>query len=231
MLHNARTLSGYEVHGSDGKIGRAVDAYFDDTTHEIRCLVVETGRWLPDKKLLIPAGALGVPNITARIFPINMTREEASRCQSTAPELPVSWRLEELLESTYGPLDDDRGGGPPRSVVRGSAFRQAVELAEAAAPAPAPSRKLRSLREVLGYRIEATDGPLGFAKDFLLDDEGWAIRYAVVDTESWKPGREVLAPPEWVETVSWAEKRIHLKVSRAKLKTSQRADPGTHQNL
>ena len=88
--------------------------------------------------------------------------------------------------------------------------------------------RLRSLKEIIGYQIEAVDGPLGVAEDFLIEDALWVIRYVVVDTKSWKPGRQVLAPPLWVEQVSWSERRIHLRVSRHKLKTSQRAAPGTH---
>ena len=80
----------------------------------------------------------------------------------------------------------------------------------------------------MGYQIEAVDGPLGVAHDFLIDDEGWVVRWMVVDTKSWKPGREVLVPPEWVETVSWSEKRIHVRVSRQKVKTSQRVDRASH---
>ena len=76
--------------------------------------------------------------------------------------------------------------------------------------------------------IEALDGPLGVAEDFLIDDEDWAIRYLVVDTKSWKPGREVLVPPEWVEAVSWGEHRIHVKINRQKVKTSQRIDRASH---
>ena len=70
---------------------------------------------------------------------------------------------------------------------------------------------------------------LGPQKAFTqIDGETWSVVYVVVDTKSWKPGRQVLAPPTWIEAVSWSERRIHFRVSRQKIKTSQRIARGMH---
>ena len=45
-----------------------------------------------------------------------------------------------------------------------------------------------------GYCIEATDGHLGSVADLLFDDQSWIIRWLVVDTGNWLPGRQVLLP-------------------------------------
>jgi hypothetical protein len=45
-----------------------------------------------------------------------------------------------------------------------------------------------------GYAIEASDGLLGTVSDLLFEDVGWAIRWLVVDTGNWLPGRSVLLP-------------------------------------
>lgn len=45
-----------------------------------------------------------------------------------------------------------------------------------------------------GYRIEASDGHLGSVADLLFDDQDWIIRWLVVDTGHWLPGRQVLLP-------------------------------------
>ena len=229
MLHSARALSRYDVHAADGKIGRGVDAYFADSTREIRFLVVETGRWLPGKRLLIPVERLGLPDVTERVVTVDLTREESKSCEPAAQELPISWQKEELITARYGPLEE-RGGAPVAS-IHGSVSREALELVEANTREALGSERiprLRSLRELVGYQIEAVDGPLGVAEDFLIEDEVWVIRYIAVDTKSWKPGRQVLVPPLWLESVSWAERRIHLRVSRHKIKASQRVAPGSH---
>ena len=45
---------------------------------------------------------------------------------------------------------------------------------------------------MIGYHIEATDGEIGHVEDFLVEDSSWAIRYMIVDTRNWWPGRKVL---------------------------------------
>lgn len=48
---------------------------------------------------------------------------------------------------------------------------------------------LRSIKQIYGNKLGATDGDIGHVKDFYLDDQNWAIRYLVADTSSWLPGR------------------------------------------
>jgi hypothetical protein len=57
-----------------------------------------------------------------------------------------------------------------------------------------PSPGWRNAPAIDGFAIEARDGRAGAVKDFLFDDESWAIRWLVVDTGDWPPGREVLLP-------------------------------------
>tara|TARA_R110002096_G_scaffold238581_19_gene430227 strand:- start:8625 stop:9569 length:945 start_codon:yes stop_codon:yes gene_type:complete len=58
-----------------------------------------------------------------------------------------------------------------------------------------PSTMLRSIKNLLGYPIEATDGNIGKVKDFLFDDEKWGIRYLVADTGGWLSSHQVLISP------------------------------------
>jgi len=51
---------------------------------------------------------------------------------------------------------------------------------------------LRSMNYVSGYAIQATDGEIGHVDDFIVDDEPWAIRYIVVDTRNFWPGKKTL---------------------------------------
>ena len=48
--------------------------------------------------------------------------------------------------------------------------------------------------ELNGHAIQATDGNLGFVSDILFDDASWTLRWLVVDTGNWLPGRQVLLP-------------------------------------
>ena len=54
---------------------------------------------------------------------------------------------------------------------------------------------LRSIKQLYGDSLRASDGEIGHIKDFYFDDLNWAIRYVVVDTGTWLSGRLVLISP------------------------------------
>src|SRR5665811_971895 len=77
---------------------------------------------------------------------------------------------------------------------------------------------LRSTHEVSGYNIQAADGEIGHVEDFIIDDETWAIRYLIIDTQNWWPGKKVLVSPQWIERVSWGESKVFLNLSQESIK-------------
>ena len=80
---------------------------------------------------------------------------------------------------------------------------------------------LRSSAHVKGYAIEASDGAIGHVKDFVFDDDSWAIRYLVVDTSSWwQGGRPVLIGTRWTSEIDWATRQVRLRLTRAQIKAS-----------
>ena len=54
---------------------------------------------------------------------------------------------------------------------------------------------LRSIKQLYGDKLGASDGEIGQVKDFYFDDQSWTVRYLVADTGSWLPGRQVLISP------------------------------------
>jgi hypothetical protein len=73
---------------------------------------------------------------------------------------------------------------------------------------------LRSTHDVSGHHVEASDGDIGHVEDFLIDDQTWEIRYLIVDTRDWLPGKQVLISPKWIERVSWSEKQVVVDLTR-----------------
>src|SRR5205809_7348591 len=51
---------------------------------------------------------------------------------------------------------------------------------------------LRSLRQLYGKKLGASDGDIGHVNDFYFNDQQWAIRHVVANTGSWLSGRLVL---------------------------------------
>jgi len=75
--------------------------------------------------------------------------------------------------------------------------------------------KVRSLK---GYKLHSLDGEIGHVDDFVIDDETWAIRYLVVDTNNWLPGKKVLISPQWIDHVSWENSKVAICHTRESVK-------------
>jgi len=83
---------------------------------------------------------------------------------------------------------------------------------------------LRSTKEVAGYHIRAQDGEIGHVEDFLYDDKDWSIRYLVVDTRNWWPGKKVLVPPSWIGEIRWEDRSLDADVVREDIRQAPAYD-------
>ena len=83
---------------------------------------------------------------------------------------------------------------------------------------------LRSIKDLRGYAIEATDGNIGHVKDFYFDDEGWAVRYLIVEAGSWLVSRKVLISPFALGTPNWTTKTLPANLTREQVKNSPNID-------
>jgi hypothetical protein len=76
---------------------------------------------------------------------------------------------------------------------------------------------LRSVGNLSGYAVWADDGEVGRLKGFILSDSGWRLSYLDVSTGDWLLNRSVLIPTRWVESISWADRRVNLHHTRESL--------------
>ena len=236
MLRHQSEIIGYAIHASDGYIGTVSDHLFEDTTWLVRWLVVDTGHWLPGRKVLLPPSALTHTNHIGRQFNVGLTRQQVKDCPDVEADLPVSRQMETSIYSYYG-WSPYWGGGSYMGMVDyggylggplGSVPSPGLIEREKTFDAEKRSKSdptLRSFREVAGYHIHASDGEIGHVEDFLVEDGDWSIHYLVVETRNWWPGATVLISPLSVQAIQWADQRVDLDVDRQKVKDSSEYDP------
>jgi hypothetical protein len=227
MLRSAKELRGYTIRASDGDIGRIHEFYFDDLAWIIRYLVVDTGNWLPGRKVLLWPGALGQPDWETQALPVTLTRAQVEHSPDISMEEPVSRQMETDLHTYYGWTPYWRSGLPAYGVGSAAAAEMIARRAEEEEDREEQRRDphLRSTREVTGYHIQARDGEIGHLEDWIVDDESWFIRYLVIDTRNWLPGRKVLVAPAWAEWVNWAERKVHVDLNKETIENSPEFDP------
>jgi hypothetical protein len=218
MLNAAKTVKGYSLDGSDGKIGSIKEFYFDDQFWAVRYLVAETGKWLPGRQVLISPHALGAIDADKRVISVKLTKKQIELSPDLSSDKPVSRQFEDTYYGYYGWPTYWSGNymwGPYPGLVRDSDRVRNLPL-----PKDRGNPHLRSTREVTGYHISATDGEVGHVTDFIIDDETWAIRYLIVDTLNWWPGKRILLAPRWIDRVSWGESKVFVDLTRALIKDS-----------
>jgi len=227
MLRMIHTLRDYKLSAKDDEFGKVKDFLFDEEHWTVRFMVADTGGWLTGRKVLISPASLKTAEWGTMRFAVNLTREEIENAPPLASDAPVSRQYETQWS--------DQFGYPyywGTSYAWGSGMTP-WSLAEARAvsnvpPEPGPedkNRVLRSVEEVRNYHVQARDGAIGHIEDFILDDETWSLRYLVVDTRNWLPGRKVLVAPEWTDSIEFMEQHITTPLSRDAIKASPEFDP------
>jgi len=242
MLHNIKELTGLTVGATDGELGKVKDAYFDDERWAIRHLVVETGSWLDERKVLISPRAVRGLDWNDEVIRVDLTMQQVKDSPSIDTDRPVSRRHEGDYYRYFGypnyweganlwgdtmmpypwvagaidPLVQSRSVDP--EIAREIKGRIDEELDTA-------NVHLRSCNEVIGYELLATDGSIGEVDDFVFDDASFAIRFVVVDTRKWLPGKHVAIPPSAIDHVSWEDREVDVRMTREAVKDSPEYDP------
>jgi hypothetical protein len=226
MLRRASDVKGYRIEASDGPIGSVQDFLFDDKTWLIRWLVVDTGHILPGHKVLLPPSILGAVDHVEGRFSVRLTKAEVKASPGVETDAPVSRRME---ADTYGYY----GWSPYWNTgfyyggygYAGSLAGRPLSLGRAAldhehAVMDTGDRHLRSIVEIDGYDIAASDGDIGHVADLLIEDGDWGIRYLVVETHNWWAGVKVLISPRSVASIDWLQRAVTLDVDRDAVKQS-----------
>jgi hypothetical protein len=229
MLMAVSAIKGFAISASDGRLGSVGDLLFDDQSWKIRWLVVDTGSWLSGRKVVIHPSAIAHADVERSEISVNMTKAQVEASPDISAHEPVSRQAEAQVFEYYGwdPFwgDSDFVPGAMASPLSPAPYFGASPSGEGP---PDPSQRdphLRSVNEIIGYHLRAVDGAIGHVENIFTDDHAWDIRYLIVDTRNWWPGKHVLLSPFAVKAIDFPEREIELNVSREQVETSPPWDP------
>jgi hypothetical protein len=216
MLRSASKIIGHRLHAVDGEIGRATDFLLDERGWFLRYMVVETGRWLANRRVLISPMGLSKAEWTSRRLVLEGTREQVKNAPVLAEDGALPHQHEIELSRHYGWSLSGFGALPPSGETT-----PVPELS----PAPPAEPGLHSITEALGFALNATDGSVGHVEDFIVDDDTWTLPYLVVDSRNWLSGRKVLVPTERVGQIDWVDRRVDVLLPSWEIEESPEFDP------
>ena len=83
---------------------------------------------------------------------------------------------------------------------------------------------LRSTKAIAGYRVQATDGPVGSVSSFRAEAWSWGIREVVVETGHWYSGKPVLILPENIQRISYEDSTVFVTLSKQDIEQTMKTD-------
>lgn len=218
MLLKAKTLKGYKLHCLDGEIGTVTEFIFDEHQWTIRYLTIETGTWLMDRQVLISPQALTAVDEASEYVTVNLTKEQIEASPLLYKEMPITRPYENTFHQYYGfPAywtSPSIWSPDPRFLSDTAAYKEALQGDKELSPG------LRSTDYVKGSRVHASDGEIGHINDFIIDDKTWEIRYLVIYTHNWLPGKKVIISPQWIDRIGLEEFAVFVNVNREAIKNS-----------
>ncbi len=232
MLKTLLEMRGYRLRAIDKDLGSVEDFYFDDRLWKIRYLVADTGNWLPGRQVLIGQEALGRSSWEDKVFPVTLTSAEIEDSPGIETDLPFSLQKEKELRLFFqwreywnDEIFIQPPGFMPMSVADGVPADPSIQPGLKSSARLDENSHLRSATEVQEYYIRAQDGEIGHVDDFIVEDTTWDIRYLIVDTQNWLPGKKVLISHKWVNSIDWNKQTVGVEMLRETIERSPEYDP------
>ncbi len=223
MLRSLRDILKYKLKANDGEFGHVEDIYFDDQLWTVRYLAVDTGDWLPGRQVLLSPDVVTSADGDDKRLDVDLRRDQIEQSPSVQEHRPVSRQLQIQLADYFGwtPYWETPAAAPVAWFPEASGSDEQLKAAEMDNADP----HLRSVDEVAGYRIAAEDGEIGHVEDFLYQTDDWTVKYLVVDTRNWLPGKNVLVSIAWLKAVDWSGGNVEVDLAREKIKEAPEFDP------
>jgi len=156
MLRTVKAMKGFSIGAKDGDIGETVDFIFDDKAWTIRYVVVDTGKWLSGRRVLISPIVVGPADWENKRIPVLLNQEQVKN----SPDISLNEELSQQDEIKYYDhfgwpyywMGDDIWG--PASVPTELAL-EGIERQKVLTESINQSH-LRSAQEVIDYSIKST---------------------------------------------------------------------------
>jgi uncharacterized protein (TIGR02271 family) len=107
--NNVINFDDYSVYASQNdKVGSVKDALFEDTTGNIRYLVVDTGFWVFGKNVLLPIGLARFETKENRVYVNGLTKEQTENLPEYKDDMTVDSNYENRVRDGYRNLGENR---------------------------------------------------------------------------------------------------------------------------
>lgn len=242
MLRKLSDFKGFLVYANDDKLGNVEDFYFDQDHFVFRYLVINTGKWLQNQENIISTNEITKIDFDSRKITVDLTKSEIEKSPTLDQNKPISKIKEKELIEFFGWPNYWVKDHSSESELIHAGTRERKKLLSFKAlkddkkqdPEEIESN-LRSLDELIGYKIHAQDEKFGHLEDIIVEENKWLIRYLLIDTKNILAGDRVLIAPEWIQSISWQKNEIFINKDKKEIENApkykmKKSDDLVHRN-
>jgi hypothetical protein len=198
-------LTACTVAAVDDDLGIVDDLYVDPASWKLRYLGVIAEYHATATTVLIPPFALEPIGVLPGELEVQLLRQEVLQAPGILPGTPVTRDQEKRLYAHYGwPGYWETGDVPVRPGL---------------AQTPYP---VRPARDLIGLRVDGSEGELGSVEDLLVDDLLWDLRYLQVDPRDSGLEGCCLVSTRWLATKDWRGRLRCQELSASALRDGPR---------
>lgn len=216
MLYFTSRLKSYNIHATDGEMGKVKDVCFDDHSWAIRYAQVDTHKWLPARNVyLSPSSFTGV-NVDEEIVEVDYTKDTIKNSPTIPADTEISKANEASLTEYYGWNRYWRGANLWGAVDRPFIPKVPIQDEENAAKRNEMEMNentnyvLLNESDTIGMKVHGHDGKMGEITDLVFDDEFWKIQYLAIKFLKIPAEKYYLMDTKHITSIEWLDKDLYV---------------------
>jgi len=215
-------LKDFNIHATDGEMGKIKDLYFSNQDWIIKYAIVDTRKWLPGRKVLLAPSSFTTFNENEKNVYVEYDKETIRNSPSVPEEEDLTVTQENnlidyfgwnrytdnaLIHAERGPI----GIFPDNQYVREKVPEEPQVQTDVS---NSEGNNLHSEDETIDFKVHAKDGKIGKVVDMIFDTENWNIHYIVVQSnERIVEDEFYIYRTEQIETVDWFGEDLYISDS------------------
>jgi hypothetical protein len=209
-LYTSSDLKQYRLIAADGDLGSIEDFCVEQWSWAVRYLVVDTGKWLANRKILVSPIAVGNIYDQDSTIDIELTKWQLEHSPVLEQKSTISRQYEDLYHKhlNWAPYWTATEA-EPRSLATSEII---AEQAEPDTPSDGENH-LKCETELRGFAMRARGQQAGSVDGIIIDSYYWVVRYLIVDVQQWLPAKTIILSPEWITELDWTRRYINVDIS------------------
>lgn len=214
MLRSLNVLMNFTIHFGDDEVGKVTDIYIDKSTWSLRYLILDTGKWLSGKTIIVSTQNLDKFDTDNQTITIHRSLNDVESSPEFKNLETLTRKFEENLFAHYQwvPYWTAQGIAQSGAAPVVLPVQDANEDTDISSSRKEPD--LLTFEDIKSYEVVHEDQTLGWVKDGIYDDGSWDIHSIIFDTGKTLREKIIEVPVKRISSININDKHVLTEMSR-----------------